>query len=332
MVLLIHTSMYGRNEYPELFNTIIANGARGVQLFFLISAFTLFLSFKIRASEENSIKNFYARRFFRIAPMYYLGIVYYIFQNYHASNTNFTFIQIASNITFTHGFLPYSINSVVPGGWSIAVEMMFYAILPFLFLKIKKLNQAFIFFIGSLVLMVGLKYLFLEYGSPENKFVLQEFLFMYLPNQLPIFALGIILYFVIIENGKNISIISLLALLMMIIIDLFSGRQIFFANHILFGIGFFILAYLFSKIPSKLFHNAIVNHIGKISFSMYLVHFAVLYWMYHFGFIDFTENGILNYFVRYSIMAIITILISSITYRWIELGFQKWGNKLIKMN
>lgn len=330
MVLLIHTSMYGRNDYPETFDMIIASGARGVQLFFLISAFTLFLSLNNRNSEGNSIKKFYLRRFFRIAPMYYLGIAYYVFQNYHASNSGFTPEQIVSNFTFTHGFLPNSINSVVPGGWSIAVEMIFYSILPILFLKIRNLNQAILFFIGSLVLMVGLKYLLLEYGSIENNFILQEFTFMYLPNQLPIFALGIILYFILIakENWKSISIFHLVILLIMLSVDLYLNRQIFFADHILFGIAFFILAYILGKIPSGSMNNKIINHIGKISFSMYLVHFAVLYWMYHFNFIDFAENGILNYFIRYFIMSVLTILISIFTYHRIELYFQKIGDKI----
>lgn len=179
--------------------------------------------------------------------------------------------------------------------------------------------------------MVVLKYLFLEYDLIEDKSILNEFIFMYFPNQLPVFALGIVLYFMLIEkeNWKNISFTSFLLLLVMVTVDLFWGGSVFFPDHILFGLGFFLLAYFLSKFPLKLLNNEIVRHIGKISFSMYLMHFAVLYWMYHFGFIDFAENGILNYFIRYSIVIGISILISSLTYQWIELMFQKIGNKLI---
>jgi peptidoglycan/LPS O-acetylase OafA/YrhL len=263
--------------------------------------------------------------------MYYIGICYYIFQNYHASNPEFTPMQIASNFTFTHGFFPDSINSTVPGGWSIGVEMMFYAILPFLFLKIKNLNQAFLFFIGSLMLMTILKFLFLEYSLIKNEILLQEFLFMYFPSQLPVFVLGMILYFILIEkeNWKQIPIISFLILLSLALTDIFIQKQVFFPNHILFGIGFFILAYFSSEIKSKWWNNPILHHIGKISFSMYLVHFAVLYWMYQFDFTDFVENGILNYYIRYSIVIVSTVLISSLTYQCIEHVFQKIGRKFI---
>jgi len=38
--------------------------------------------------------------------------------------------EVATTALFVHGFHPQTINSVVPGGWSIAVEMTFYAVFP----------------------------------------------------------------------------------------------------------------------------------------------------------------------------------------------------------
>lgn len=43
---------------------------------------------------------------------------------------------------FAHGFLPSTFSSVVPGGWSIAVEMMFYAVFPILVSYIKSWRAA----------------------------------------------------------------------------------------------------------------------------------------------------------------------------------------------
>lgn len=79
-VIMVHTNQYGRSIGPNIFAKITAMGERGVQLFYLASAFTLFLSFKNRSRKEIfPIRNFFIRRFFRIAPMYYMGIFYYIF-------------------------------------------------------------------------------------------------------------------------------------------------------------------------------------------------------------------------------------------------------------
>ena len=58
-VIMVHTSQYGHYNVPKIIANIIDQGARGVQLFYLASAFTLFLSFKNRLSREKSpIRNF----------------------------------------------------------------------------------------------------------------------------------------------------------------------------------------------------------------------------------------------------------------------------------
>ena len=81
-VMMVHTSHHGANNYNDLFRSMFNEGARGVQLFYLASAFTLFLSYNYRKEKENHVAgNFFIRRFFRIAPMYYIGIIYYIFQD-----------------------------------------------------------------------------------------------------------------------------------------------------------------------------------------------------------------------------------------------------------
>jgi peptidoglycan/LPS O-acetylase OafA/YrhL len=51
-------------------------GQLGVQLFFMLSAITLCISSQKR--HEQVWQYFYMRRFFRIAPLYYFGIVLYL--------------------------------------------------------------------------------------------------------------------------------------------------------------------------------------------------------------------------------------------------------------
>jgi peptidoglycan/LPS O-acetylase OafA/YrhL len=76
-VLIAHTGLYGNVAYPSLLRNLaeIDVGPRGVQLFYVVSAFTLCVSFsKRRNIEKHPIRNFYVRRFFRIAPLFYLAI------------------------------------------------------------------------------------------------------------------------------------------------------------------------------------------------------------------------------------------------------------------
>jgi len=51
-------------------------GAYGVQLFYILSALTLFLSSSQRfTSESKASLKFFIRRFFRIAPLFYIAVV-----------------------------------------------------------------------------------------------------------------------------------------------------------------------------------------------------------------------------------------------------------------
>ena len=83
LVMIVHTSQYGEKSHNEIFNSFFKFGAKGVQLFFLASAFILFLSYNYRISKQykNLLRDFYIRRFFRIAPMYYIGIIFFSLQN-----------------------------------------------------------------------------------------------------------------------------------------------------------------------------------------------------------------------------------------------------------
>ncbi|MBI3232673.1 MAG: acyltransferase [Bacteroidetes bacterium] len=341
-VVAIHASKYGTFVVPEIIQRIVEHGARGVQLFFIASAFTLFYSFDYRIkSEKNPVRNFFIRRFFRIAPMYYMGILYYIWQDGlgaryalgdmdHISAGN-----IISNFFFLHGLNPYWITSLVPGGWSISVEMMFYLLLPIVYNGIKNINHAFIFFMITLVLRKALALAFVSHPQIAFERLWDEFLFFYFPSQLPIFSLGILMYFVIKDNGfQNISGLNLLLFSFLILIQTATEIYFLLPIHLMFGIGFFILGIALSRYQPKLIVNKIINHIGKVSFSLYLVHFATLHWMEIFGFVDFLSpinltSNLANYFIRLIVCLAISVGISTLLYNILEIPFQNLGKKLI---
>ena len=337
-VIMVHTSQYGSTVLPGFISDIIRQGSRGVQLFYLASAFTLFLSFKFRSnSEKFPIRNFFVRRFFRIAPMYYLGICYYLFQDgtgarhWLGNESHVTSANIISNFLFLHGFNPYWINSVVPGGWSIGVEMTFYFIFPFLFSKIKNINQIFNIFVICLFLKLLPQLFFMKFHFISDNNLWSEYLALYFPSQLPVFCLGIILYFLAMdgENIKKISGSSLLIFSILLIAQLTIRINFILSEPILFGIGFLILGLALSKNRNIIIVNPIITYIGKISFSMYLVHFAVLHWLTYLNFIDYFKNSVINYITRYILVNIITIMISTLFYKIIEVPFQGFGKKII---
>src|SRR6185369_10511459 len=203
-VLVIHCGQVGIINYSGFFQSIILNGAIGVQLFFVASAFTIFLTYSDRYGKEaNLVTNFFTRRFFRIAPMYYLGVFYFLWQDGFGARywlgdvSTISMWNVLSNILFVHYINPYWITSVVPGGWSIAVEFCFYCLVPFLFLRIRNLNQASVLLLFTVLLRMILESLLKLFPLIAFDRLWGEYLFFYPPDQFPVFACGIILYFLI---------------------------------------------------------------------------------------------------------------------------------------
>src|ERR1700684_315736 len=75
LVIAVHTSQ-AFPDLPKSLSTILNQGARGVQLFFVTSALTLSMSW---VSRQESALAFYSRRFFRIAPMFLLPAPVFFF-------------------------------------------------------------------------------------------------------------------------------------------------------------------------------------------------------------------------------------------------------------
>ena len=112
---------------------IITNaGQYGVQLFFLVSALTISLTYDSHIRHfGRSLRSQFAwlmKRFFRIAPLYYFAALFYPAERYsiyivshHRYGALTTIWDIATNLLFIHTWIPSANNTVVPGGWSIGV-------------------------------------------------------------------------------------------------------------------------------------------------------------------------------------------------------------------
>ena len=136
-VVMMHS---GLAEYagPTLWLFMIS-GARGVQLFFVISGFAMMYAW--HAQKNPSATAFFIRRFCRIAPMYYVGIVgTLVFFGYSArywAPDGIGPTDIVVNLSFLHAWFPNAMSSVVAGGWSIGDEMMFYLLVPLIVTRVR---------------------------------------------------------------------------------------------------------------------------------------------------------------------------------------------------
>lgn len=339
-VLVVHCHLFGSNYYPFVVGNMMQAGAMGVQLFYIASAFTLFLSLSGRARfEKNPTLNFFIRRFFRIAPLYYLAVAYYLFQDglgpryWLGSLPGISKANIVSNFFFVHGVNPYWINSIVPGGWSISVEMMFYAIVPFLFKKIADINQAIRFLLLTIILKIVLDVLLSNWVPIPDVQLWNSFLGFYIFAQLPVFALGFILFFMV-KNPESLASVDMkgvYAAALAFVVCLAIGFNVM---PLVFALVFLILILGFSRYELPLFSNRFTRYVGKISFSVYLVHFALLHWMEKWGMLDLIAStgvitSMVNFAIRYAILVALSVLAGSLSFYLLEQPVQSLGKFLI---
>ncbi len=335
-VLLAHTSIVGNVAYPSwLRNITYLNVApRGVQLFFVVSALTLCMSWtKRKEKEKYFLRNFYIRRFFRIAPLFYLAIIYFLFiQGYWNGNLNhFSFANIFTTFFFVNGVFPAWMNNIVYGGWTIAVEMMFYALFPLLVYTIRSVRVAMIVTFASMI--VGQILRLSLNTSPFLSQAYSTYTFEFFPSQFPVFLIGITTFLLsqekLTKKDKKFLFFSLVIFIVILVFQ-FLFRIPIIAGHYLYGIFFGLLAYFLFVKPIKLFVNAMIIHIGKVSYSMYLCHIPTLWLMEKYNLIDFFPNmPVLNFVVRFLMLLIFSSSIATILFYIIERPVQLLGKMLI---
>ena len=322
---------------------LLGLGAKGVQLFYIMSACTLLMSYNNRKTEAHPKTNFFLRRVFRIAPLYWLAIVYFTLQfNFCKTPSGLLptadgTMAYASHFFLLHGFSPYWMNSIVPGGWSVGVEFMFYILCPFLFFVVKTRQHAlFGFALTYLVGQVIYTWLMRNPLIPEQQ-MWGGYMYTWLPTQLQVFMMGFYTYFTIVE--RKIVTKEVAFILGLVVSAEFGVFPLLFSSYEAFdGLGvnalvsliFLGLILLVKSDSTKLLSNRIIRHIGIVSFSLYLVHFAVLHWLMHLGIDRPFDLPELNYGYRFLITLGIGTLVSTLTHRGIEQPFIGFGKALIQ--
>lgn len=288
MVIVTHADKFITGlQRPVL--TLADFGQMGVQMFFIVSAFTLCLTFDKSNGEEKGLTKFYIRRYFRIAPLYYFGIfLYFLYFSFAepllngeqpAFASRYTFTNIMANLLMVNDFVPGSANNkIVPGGWSIGTETTFYALFPLIFMLYKKVAHhqwaLVVIPIAGLALCYALVQLaMLVTGlSVKNN----SLLYFNIICQLPVFLFGISLYFRLknweAKKVKPVFYLAAFAVSLALALAIFiKFQQMAFLIPISAGFCFLFLFMLFKSLPQL--NSSFLSRIGQLSYSIYLFHF-----------------------------------------------------------
>jgi len=204
-------------------------------------------------------------------------------------------------------------------------------------LRIRNLNQSLQFFIFTLALRMVLQLLLDRFPLIPSSRLWDEYLFFYPPNQLPVFASGIILYFLVntprAEWHLEPALVFILSI--MLLAQAATHTTFIFPVHVQFGIAFVVLGYALSLKAVYILVNPVMMYLGKISYSMYLVHFAIVNGLVTLNYVDWTPVNTpllsaVNFCLRFVCLVSLTALASTISYHAIEVPFQNMGKRIIK--
>lgn len=310
-VFLFHCRVTLPVKLPiELVDRFFINSATFMSGFFVLSGFILTYVYQnTDFVNRQSISSFYLKRVARIYPTYIIStIVYFVF--FHDYSLAQFCRVILNDIPLIQAFFPTMFGIGINGGtWSLSVEFFLYFIFPFLMLLCGKSWH---------VLIVGI---FLSIILSLNVTLdLTDRVYAHPIFRIPDFLCGIGFYFLSGKLKYN-SMLHFLTLILIFISTAWLGNPTYqyMQGQFILVPTFGLLVALVSQTKSKIYNNRILRYLGTISYSFYCWQFIALnagkYLNKHFP--------EMNIFYIILIIFILNIVISSLSYHFIEKVFRR---------
>jgi len=265
---------------PNYLNFISTKFDLGVPMFFIISGFSIFYSLSSRRIDSNWILNFYARRFSRIAPLFYFMLVFWLFRDALLGYLR-PLYDIIINILFVYNFFPGKHQSIVWAGWPISIEMFFYLFAPFLFRLIDSFRKSILLLSLSLCFSAFFKVLLVSIDA-----IPKDYYYKNIATHLPFLSLGIVIFFIYQQINTDRSKLNLFFLFFIVTTAyLFASESNFlpipvwlrFYHKYIWGLFLSSLLIILGNYGLKVFVNKVTQYCGKLSYSLYLGHPFIIY-------------------------------------------------------
>lgn len=334
-VVLFHLVHLANIAVPPVFSFIAADFGKGVHLFFVLSAFSLMHSTEHTLHRPTWAKEYFVRRFFRIAPLFYCILaVMVLWPAVKAQHLTVSLSSLLLNLTFTFGFAPWT--GIVWAGWTVGVEMLFYAILPVVLLTVRSSKGLLMLVVGSMLFTFAARAeLQAHYQHTVSLYGYNWSYFSFASNAC-YFALGMYAFRIAGEISGNATAMRLgipVSTSLLLLVLLFAGSGTGWRpDDILWGFAFALLALWQSKWPSRWCANRFFEYLGERSYSLYLLHPIVIIVLKSpletvYGLLS-PMLGAYAYFVCAVALLVPLLLLSEVTYRLVEFPAIRYGKKV----
>ena len=329
-------------------------GPLGVVFFFVLSGFLItYLLFAERQKTGRiSIKAFYLRRIFRIWPLYYFLILlgFFVFPHLEPFWIRYQsdIWEIPNDFWMSFAFFMFMLPNLafarygafpnIGQAWSIGVEEQFYLIWPWMLRKAKRpLNRMAIF----LVVLMAIKGIFLLAVEPGGVWTdaIKKFLAM---SKLECMALGGLGAWALFFEKKTLlkwfyhPVAQVAGIVGIPFLILFAPAMLQNAIHLVYAMLFLIIILNVSTNPKSILklENGILNFLGKISYGIYMYHMviiALVLWIVRKIWPNGTLSVTTENIVIYVLTVGLTILVSYLSYTYLEHRFIKLKSRFTKV-
>ncbi len=308
---------------PHWLGAIAGNAAFGVALFFVVSAFTL----TVRASQDGGDLESYAiRRIARVGPGYWMaGVVYTLIAGmaprlWAPNGISPADLIIAATFGSAWGGGPSL--AVVPGGWSVVCEVAFYIALPALIWAIEgKIWRSFALTAMACVIAQVYARHAMVTGAYEFQFRVNPI------EQAPVFLCGVTAALVAMRF-KLPYLSGAAGVLVVVAVTVLPFQPIhgwYLLPHLIFAAVVAVAVALAAIHPPIMLANRVIRRIGELSYSMYLVHFALLATSLQMAEWLVPALDVRTMMLHFAFTLAGSIAVASVTYRYVEKPAIRWA-------
>jgi len=316
----------------------------GVPLFYALSAFSLMIGYRDRLNSSGGLAHFYIRRVFRILPLFYALLIFWLLIREFYFNAQTSFPLLVLNYFCVFGLIPVQHEGIVWASWSIGVEMLFYMVFPLLLVASRTLLSSLLVFLATLAISVASQEFL---GSFKDK--APSFAYMAISTQIVFFGAGLFAYRLGEFFAAKIAIfsekrrhyiaeaiflggIALLLLYWLTPMASWAGK-FHLGSQVLAFAWIFMLAPVLVHGQLKTLAIRPLERAGKISFSLYLLNPPVIFFLSQAGFYKFVYSTFPMPNVAFGICLLLTLcvlwILSELTYHLIEEKGILLGNNLL---
>lgn len=276
-VAVYHLGVWTRAFDGGARSAVVVLGVYGVEAFFLISGFCFAHLYAERAFDRAELRSFHIKRFFRIAPLYYVAMVLgAVFSFDQTVGPRVTPMRVLENLTMSFG-LVHPNHAMVLGGWSIGLEYVFYLAFPVLALIAR--SRLALYAVTCALVLWALPYNFgVIYEAAEPR---KFHAYVQLPNHAFLFAFGMIIADLRKRSGARVPALVSLVLLALLAAGASLAQPPFLAHlEVMMGMArvkyvvlcsLAVLLFAFTRLPSAPLLTPL-RWLGELSYSVYLMH------------------------------------------------------------